>query len=70
MLFGSDESTTLIPISLTLVFFHWTGASAQAAPILSEIQEMKDVAVELRTKETELETIENELASLKNVAEK
>ncbi|XP_029859166.1 structural maintenance of chromosomes protein 2 isoform X2 [Aquila chrysaetos chrysaetos] len=46
------------------------GACAQAAPILSEIQEMKDVAVELRTKETELETIENELASLKNVAEK
>ncbi|XP_010576444.1 PREDICTED: structural maintenance of chromosomes protein 2 [Haliaeetus leucocephalus] len=46
------------------------GACAQAAPILSKIQEMKDVAVELRTKETELETIENELASLKNVAEK
>ncbi|NXJ56164.1 SMC2 protein, partial [Spizaetus tyrannus] len=49
---------------------HGGRACAQAAPILSEIQEMKDVAVELRTKETELETIENELASLKNVAEK
>ncbi|KAM6304252.1 structural maintenance of chromosomes protein 2 [Podargus strigoides] len=46
------------------------GACSQAAPILSKLQEMKDVAVELKTKESELETVENELASLKNVAEK
>ncbi|NXP08052.1 SMC2 protein, partial [Thinocorus orbignyianus] len=41
-----------------------------AAPILSKLQEMKDVAVELRTKESELESVEKELASLKNAAEK
>ncbi|NWR66826.1 SMC2 protein, partial [Bucorvus abyssinicus] len=41
-----------------------------AAPILSKLQEMKDVAVELKTKESELETVENELARLKSVAEK
>ncbi|XP_010133775.1 PREDICTED: structural maintenance of chromosomes protein 2 [Buceros rhinoceros silvestris] len=46
------------------------GASSQAAPILSKLQEMKDVAVELKTKESELETVENELARLKSVAEK
>ncbi|NXJ85801.1 SMC2 protein, partial [Trogon melanurus] len=46
------------------------GAFSQAAPILSKLQEMKDVEAELRTKESELEAVENELASLKNVAEK
>ncbi|NXN33892.1 SMC2 protein, partial [Nycticryphes semicollaris] len=46
------------------------GASSQAAPILSKLQEMKDVAVELKTKESQLECVENELAYLKNVAEK
>ncbi|XP_062455354.1 structural maintenance of chromosomes protein 2 [Rhea pennata] len=46
------------------------GACSQAAPILSKLQEMKDVEVELRVKESELETVEKELASLKNVAEK
>ncbi|XP_009284488.1 PREDICTED: structural maintenance of chromosomes protein 2 [Aptenodytes forsteri] len=46
------------------------GAGSQAAPILSKLQEMKNVEVELKTKGSELETVENELASLKNVAEK
>ncbi|KAM9262917.1 structural maintenance of chromosomes protein 2 [Morus bassanus] len=46
------------------------GAFSQAAPILSKLQEMKGVEVELRKKESELETVESELASLKNVAEK
>ncbi|XP_068782769.1 structural maintenance of chromosomes protein 2 [Struthio camelus] len=46
------------------------GASSQATPILSKLQEMKDVEVELRAKESELETVEKELASLKNVAER
>ncbi|XP_027760698.1 structural maintenance of chromosomes protein 2 [Empidonax traillii] len=46
------------------------GASSQAAPILSKLQEMKDIEAELKAKESELETVENELASLKKVAEK
>ncbi|KAM6329392.1 structural maintenance of chromosomes protein 2 isoform 1-T2 [Alca torda] len=46
------------------------GASSQAAPILSKLQEIKVVEVELKTKESELESVEKELASLKNVAEK
>ncbi|NXF41408.1 SMC2 protein, partial [Nyctibius bracteatus] len=41
-----------------------------AAPILSKLQEIKDIEVELKTKKSELATVENELASLKNVAEK
>ncbi|NXK10148.1 SMC2 protein, partial [Herpetotheres cachinnans] len=41
-----------------------------ATPILSKLQEMKDVEAELKTKESELETVENELARLKKVAEK
>ncbi|NWR36680.1 SMC2 protein, partial [Tachuris rubrigastra] len=41
-----------------------------AVPILSKLQEMRDIEVELKAKESELETVENELASLKNVAEK
>ncbi|NXK91437.1 SMC2 protein, partial [Formicarius rufipectus] len=45
-------------------------ASSQSAPILSKLQEMKDVEVELKKKESELGTVENELASLKKVAEK
>ncbi|NWQ69910.1 SMC2 protein, partial [Neopipo cinnamomea] len=45
-------------------------ASSQAAPILSKLQEMKDIEVELKAKESELQTVEDELASLKNVAEK
>ncbi|NXK41687.1 SMC2 protein, partial [Piprites chloris] len=45
-------------------------ASSQAAPILSKLQEMKDIEAELKAKESELETVENELASLKKIAEK
>ncbi|NXT95357.1 SMC2 protein, partial [Anhinga rufa] len=41
-----------------------------AAPILSKLQEIKDISVELKTKESELEAVESELASLKTVAEK
>ncbi|NXJ98306.1 SMC2 protein, partial [Corythaixoides concolor] len=41
-----------------------------AAPILTKLQELKDVEAELKTKEYELETVEKQLASLKNVAEK
>ncbi|XP_053824884.1 structural maintenance of chromosomes protein 2 isoform X2 [Vidua chalybeata] len=46
------------------------GASSQAAPILSKLQEMKDVEIELKKKESELGAVENELASLKTVAER
>ncbi|XP_008933996.1 PREDICTED: structural maintenance of chromosomes protein 2, partial [Merops nubicus] len=46
------------------------GASSQAAPILSKLQELKDIEAELKAKESELEGVEEELASLKNVAEK
>ncbi|XP_068858263.1 structural maintenance of chromosomes protein 2 [Aphelocoma coerulescens] len=46
------------------------GASSQAAPILSKLQEMKDVEIELKKKESELAAVEKELASLKTVAEK
>ncbi|NXC70270.1 SMC2 protein, partial [Anhinga anhinga] len=41
-----------------------------AAPILSKLQEMKSISVQLRTKQSELEAVERELASLKTVAEK
>ncbi|XP_062368649.1 structural maintenance of chromosomes protein 2 [Cinclus cinclus] len=46
------------------------GASSQATPILSKLQEMKAVEVELKKKESELAAVENELASLKTVAGK
>ncbi|NXF20603.1 SMC2 protein, partial [Rhodinocichla rosea] len=45
-------------------------ASSQAAPILSKLQEVKDVELELKKKESELAAVENELASLKKVAER
>ncbi|NXM36359.1 SMC2 protein, partial [Oxyruncus cristatus] len=45
-------------------------ASSEDKPILSKLQEMKDIEVELKAKESELETVENEMASLKKVAEK
>ncbi|RMB94710.1 hypothetical protein DUI87_28823 [Hirundo rustica rustica] len=44
-------------------------ASSQAAPVLSKLQEVKDVEIELKKKESELAAVENELASLKMVAE-
>ncbi|XP_041256126.1 structural maintenance of chromosomes protein 2 [Onychostruthus taczanowskii] len=46
------------------------GASSQDAPILSKLQEVKDVVTELKKKESELAAVENELASLKTVAER
>ncbi|NWW40371.1 SMC2 protein, partial [Panurus biarmicus] len=46
------------------------GASSQAAPILSKLQELKDVEIELKKKEYELAAVENELAGLKMVAER
>ncbi|NXM45142.1 SMC2 protein, partial [Gymnorhina tibicen] len=46
------------------------GASSQAAPILSKLQEMKDAEIELKKKESELAAVEKELANLKKVAEK
>ncbi|NWV53098.1 SMC2 protein, partial [Daphoenositta chrysoptera] len=49
---------------------HGGSASSQAAPILSKLQEMKDVERELKKKEAELTIVEKELASLKKVAEK
>ncbi|KGL72685.1 Structural maintenance of chromosomes protein 2, partial [Tinamus guttatus] len=45
-------------------------SSSGAAPILSKVQEIKEVQKELREKEFELKTVENELINLKNVAEK
>ncbi|NXI91178.1 SMC2 protein, partial [Psophia crepitans] len=49
---------------------HGGSACSQAVPILSQIQEIKDVEAELKKKESELETVENELANLKDIAEK
>ncbi|NXI35787.1 SMC2 protein, partial [Galbula dea] len=49
---------------------HGGSASSQATPILSKLQEMKNIEVELKTKEHELQNVENELARLKNVSEK
>ncbi|NWH75213.1 SMC2 protein, partial [Piaya cayana] len=49
---------------------HGGNCCSQTAPILSKLQEMKDVEAELKTKESELETVEKELARLKNDAEK
>ncbi|KFQ68940.1 Structural maintenance of chromosomes protein 2, partial [Phaethon lepturus] len=49
---------------------HGGSACSQAVPILSKLQEIKNIEVELKIKESELQTVENELASLKNVAEK
>ncbi|NXB64396.1 SMC2 protein, partial [Struthidea cinerea] len=49
---------------------HGGSASSQAAPILSKLQEIKDVEIELKKKESELAAVEKELASLKKVAEK
>ncbi|XP_074788654.1 structural maintenance of chromosomes protein 2 [Athene noctua] len=46
------------------------GASSQIVPILCKVQEMKNVEVELKKKESELETVASELASLRSVAEK
>ncbi|KAI1239788.1 hypothetical protein IHE44_0011220 [Lamprotornis superbus] len=43
-------------------------ASSQAVPILSKLQEVKAVEIELKKKESELADVENELASLKTVA--
>ncbi|NXD13174.1 SMC2 protein, partial [Nothocercus nigrocapillus] len=45
-------------------------SSSQAAPILSKLQEIKEVEKQLGEKESELKTVEEELANLKNVAEK
>ncbi|NXO18907.1 SMC2 protein, partial [Oriolus oriolus] len=49
---------------------HGGSASSQAAPILSKLQEMKDVKIELKKKESELAAVEKELANLEMVAEK
>ncbi|NXO38051.1 SMC2 protein, partial [Locustella ochotensis] len=49
---------------------HGGSASSQAVPILSKLQEVKDVEMELKKKESELAAVENELASLKMVAER
>ncbi|XP_014739567.1 PREDICTED: structural maintenance of chromosomes protein 2-like [Sturnus vulgaris] len=46
------------------------GASSQAPPILSKLQEVKAVEIELKKKESELAAVENELASLKTIAGK
>ncbi|NXA85128.1 SMC2 protein, partial [Melanocharis versteri] len=45
-------------------------ASSQSAPLLSKLQEVKDVEIELKKKESELAAVEKELASLKMAAEK
>ncbi|XP_068033476.1 structural maintenance of chromosomes protein 2 [Anomalospiza imberbis] len=46
------------------------GASSRAASILSKIQEVKFIGIELKKKESELEAVEIELASLKTDAER
>ncbi|NXB53162.1 SMC2 protein, partial [Leucopsar rothschildi] len=49
---------------------HGGSASSQAPPILSKLQEVKAVEIELKKKESELAAVENELASLKTIAGK
>ncbi|NWI86863.1 SMC2 protein, partial [Pitta sordida] len=49
---------------------HGGSASSRAASVLCQIQEIKNIEVELTIKESELETVEKELASLKKVAER
>ncbi|NXE60818.1 SMC2 protein, partial [Calcarius ornatus] len=51
-------------------FYSYNTNNIVSAPILSKLQEVKDVELELRKKESELEAVENELASLKKVAER
>ncbi|NXQ52591.1 SMC2 protein, partial [Anthoscopus minutus] len=51
-------------------WFYSYSASSQVSPILSKLQEVKDVETELKKKESELAAVENELASLKTVAER
>ncbi|RLV97032.1 hypothetical protein DV515_00012184 [Chloebia gouldiae] len=46
------------------------GASLHTGSILSKLQEVKDVQIELQKKEFELEAVENELATLKMVSER
>ncbi|NXN74643.1 SMC2 protein, partial [Himantopus himantopus] len=48
----------------------WFYSYNNTAPLLSKLKEMKDIELELKTKDSEMETVENELACLKNVAEK
>ncbi|NXR56872.1 SMC2 protein, partial [Hippolais icterina] len=49
---------------------HGGSASSQAAPILSKLQEVKDIEIQLKKKESELAVVENELASLQVVSER
>ncbi|NWZ84691.1 SMC2 protein, partial [Poecile atricapillus] len=51
-------------------WFYLYNTNNIAAPILSKLQEVKDVEIELKKKESELVAVENELASLKTVAER
>ncbi|NXV57105.1 SMC2 protein, partial [Molothrus ater] len=51
-------------------FYSYNTNNIVSAPILSKLQEAKDVELELKKKESELEAVENELASLKKVAER
>ncbi|NWY29493.1 SMC2 protein, partial [Pheucticus melanocephalus] len=51
-------------------FYSYNTNNIVSAPILSKLQEVKDVELELKKKESELEAVENELASLKKVAER
>ncbi|NWZ94574.1 SMC2 protein, partial [Nesospiza acunhae] len=51
-------------------FYSYNTNNIVSAPILSKLQEVKDVELELKKKESELEAVENELASLKKIAER
>ncbi|XP_078251192.1 structural maintenance of chromosomes protein 2 isoform X1 [Rhinoraja longicauda] len=45
------------------------GARLQSASVLVELQKLKDIQVELKTKQNELQKVDKELGSLKNIAE-
>lgn len=42
----------------------------QSASVLVELQKVKDIQVELKTKQNELQKVDKELGSLKNIAER
>ncbi|NWT67502.1 SMC2 protein, partial [Prunella himalayana] len=65
-----DPQGTLHGGNCSFYSYNTYSASSQATPILSKLQEVKDVEIELKKKESELEAVENELASLKMVAER
>lgn len=51
-------------------FFFYPGARSQSVPVLSLLQEVKDVQDKLNEKEAQLQDVERQLTGLKGTAEK